>query len=134
MREKSKESRVEKAKMKKEIVERDEPQEPTRKATPLTVKPQIDDELFEKKFTNRFDKMDDIMSRLDLRMEEIAKNKKAKRDAKSLEASKVKPEPEVIKEAPKSKLEQVREEVRETYKPFNTIPKLPDRNMIRKKY
>jgi hypothetical protein len=142
MREKSKESRVEKAKMKKEIIERDSSPEPARKATPLTVKPQIDDELFEKKFINRFDKMDDIMSRLDIRMAEMTEAKKAKREAKALEASKakqdlgnpvrkdIKQEPEVVKDIPKTR-------ELEGLKPsqYNVIPKLPDyRNMIRKKY
>ena len=136
MREKAKEVRVEKSKLKKEVIERDEPvPEPARKSTPLTVKPQIDDELFEKKFINRFDKMDDIMSRLDIRMAEMTEAKKAKREAKALEASKAKPESEPVKEAPKSKVEQVKQEVKETYKLYNVIPKLPDyRNMIRKKY
>ena len=135
MREKAKEVRVEKAKMKKEVVERDETPEPTRKATPLTIKPQIDDELFEKKFNNRFDKMDDIMSRLDIRMAEIAEAKKAKREAKALEASKAKVEPEIKKEAPKTRELEGLKPSQETYKQFNVIPKLPDyRNMIRKKY
>lgn len=149
MREKAKEVRVEKAKMKKERDSSPEPaqdlENPARKH-PLTIKGArgtealgIDsDELFEKKFTNRFDKMDDIMSRLDIRMAEMAEAKKAKREAKALEASKVKQEvkqePEPVKEPPKSKLEQVREEVKATYN-YNAIPKLPDyRNMIRKKY
>jgi hypothetical protein len=149
MREKAKEVRVEKSKLKKEVVERDEP-EPARKATFLTVKPQIDDELFEKKFINRFDKMDDIMSRLDIRMAEMTEAKKAKREAKALEASKAKQEPEpqdlenptrkhplTIKgvRGAEALVEQVKQEVKETYKQYNVIPKLPDyRNMIRKKY
>ena len=143
MREKAKEVRVEKSKLKKEVIERDEPvPEPARKSTPLTVKPQIDDELFEKKFINRFDKMDDIMSRLDIRMAEMTEAKKAKREAKALEASKakqdlgnpvrkdIKQEPEVVKDIPKTR-------ELEGLKPsqYNVIPKLPDyRNMIRKKY
>jgi hypothetical protein len=133
MREKAKEVRVEKSKLKKEVVERDSSPEPIRKAAPLTVKPQIDDELFEKKFNNRFDKMDDIMSRLDIRMAEMTEAKKAKREAKALEASKAKVEPEVKKEATKSQ-EPLKPSIVLPTQNF-AIPKLPDyRNMIRKKY
>jgi len=137
MREKAKEVRVEKAKMKKEIVERDDEPEPTKKSAPLIVKPQVDDELFEKKFSNRFDKMDDIMMRLDTRLEEITKAKKEKREAKAkaeaeAEARKVKQEAQDLENRKEIKpLEQVKPVIN-----YNAIPKIPDyrKMMIKKKY
>jgi hypothetical protein len=153
MREKSKETRVEKAKMKKENQDR-----PTYHSEPDTKAlaqregsasllnnyegdskgsrgahvPLPDDELFEKKFVNRFDKMDDIMTRLDTRMAEMVDMKKAKREAKALEMQKLKEEAETHKTAPKVEQQPVK-----LISHPNTIPKakLPDyRNMIRKKY
>jgi len=134
MREKSKETRMEKAKMKKEITERDDEPEPTKKSTPLIVKPQIDDELFEKKFSNRFDKMDDIMMRLDTRIEEITKAKKEKREAKAkAEAEAKAKQAEPVK--PVESVKPVQEPVKQIIN-YNAIPKIPDyrKMMIKKKY
>ena len=134
MREKSKETRMEKAKMKKEIVEHDDEPEPTKKSAPLIVKPQVDDELFEKKFSNRFDKMDDIMMRLDTRLEEITKAKKEKREAKAkAEAEAKAKQAEPVK--PVESVKPVQEPVKQIIN-YNVIPKIPDyrKMMIKKKY
>lgn len=84
MRETSKLKRNEKAKAKEAVKK-----EPVNEKIELSISPQpkFQDDIFEKKYGSTFEKMTDILGRLDNHLGDIKDMKKAKRDAKAAAAA-----------------------------------------------
>lgn len=84
MRETSKQKRNEKAKAKEAVKK-----EPLNEKIELSISPQpkFQDDIFEKKYGSTFEKMTDILGRLDNHLGDIKEMKKAKREAKAQAAA-----------------------------------------------
>lgn len=102
MRENSKVKRNEKAKA-KEAVKKEAVNEKVE--LQISPQPKFQDDIFEKKYGSTFEKMTDILGRLDNHLGDIKEMKKAKRDAKAQAAAAAAPAPAQVAAPAPTKVE-----------------------------